>query len=184
MLTGFFFKLSSQQILWGVIGTKSFGILGAITLFPLKVCFGHWYYKQQYSIPEIFWIKCCYQVTSHMTPLWPKFLLQKYVIWKCDTLQLYCVNYTKLRNYVLFEFSNFIFVMSQLMMSQIGLFAHAQYWSKRWIIWNNNLKYKSKTATLQHSMHISKNSLDKFVAGVSNFFPSVNWTKPTSSLYC
>ena len=53
------------------------------------------------------------------------FLLQKYVATKCDTLQKYCVY--KIEKLLRFEFSNYIFVTSQLMTSQIGLFAHAQY---------------------------------------------------------
>ena len=75
-----------------------------------------------------------FMVTNHMTLLWPtknfqnsqKFLLQNCVIWKWDTLQKYFVY--EVKELVLFEFSNFIFVASQLMMSQNGLnFAHAQY---------------------------------------------------------
>ena len=66
-------------------------------------------------------------VTNHVTPgdqlknqNSQKFLLQKYVIWKCDTLAeiLYVQNWRTCLIWIL----NFIFVMSPN-----GLFAHAQY---------------------------------------------------------
>ena len=47
------------------------------------------------------------------------FLLQKYVTVNCDTLQKYSAHKI--------DFPNFIFVTSQLMTSQNGLFGHAQY---------------------------------------------------------
>ena len=61
---GDFFKLSGSQILWGKIGTTVFGILGPITLFPLKTCF----WKQQYIFPGIFWVERFYgyQFSGHV----------------------------------------------------------------------------------------------------------------------
>ena len=55
------------------------------------------------------------------------FLLQKYVhvTGNCDTLQKYSAH--KIEELVRFDFSNFIFVTSQLMTSQNGLFGYAQY---------------------------------------------------------
>ena len=96
---GFFSSWVANRFCGGMMGTKMFGILGAITLFPLKVCFGNWY-KQQYFIPEIFWITWlpCGQLKIQNSQ---KFLLQKYIVCnlkKCDILQRYCVNYTKLKN--------------------------------------------------------------------------------------
>ena len=56
-----------------------------------------------------------------------KFLLQKYVhvTGNCDTFQKYSAH--KIEDLVRFDFSIFIFVTSQLMTSQNGLFGHAQY---------------------------------------------------------
>ena len=121
---GIFSSWAAHRFCGGMIGTTVFGILGPITLFPLKTCF----WKQQYMFPGIFWVERFYgyQSSGHVkNQTSQKFLLQKYVTWNCDILQKYSAY--KIEELVRFEFPNFCLVTSQLMTSQNGLFGYAQY---------------------------------------------------------
>ena len=121
---GIFSSWAAHRFCGGMIGTTVFGILGPITLFPLKT----WFWKQQYMFPGIFWVERLYgyQSSGHVkNQTSQKFLLQKYVTWNCDILQKYSAY--KIEELVRFEFPNFFLVTSQLMTSQNRLFGYAQY---------------------------------------------------------
>ena len=123
----FFFQAERPTDSVGGRCTNIFGILGAITLFPIWI----WNLIQATILDSrnilyyvLVWLPVTWLYGGQLKNFSFKSMERETVI-LCRNLQKYSAY--KIEELIWFEYSNFIFVTSQLMTFQNGLFGHAQY---------------------------------------------------------